>query len=120
MGIEGKIEDKAMTRTFYDLTVEAFNEDVVLIEAQQRMISSDPQQAHLFIFRSDRGGAAASRIIARNARKPKGERGAGGPVRSAEGRRHRRLTRRLAGNRRLIRKRQPDRSGLTFTVKAPA
>jgi len=57
------LDDEGMSRKFKELTTTAFDEDVVMIEAQQRMIDSDPAQAPLVNFRGDRGGVAARRIM---------------------------------------------------------
>ena len=60
-----QIEDTALTQKFYDLTAMAFDEDAAMIEAQQRMIDTDRSGSNLFVFRGDRGGMAARRIISR-------------------------------------------------------
>lgn len=62
------IDDEALTKKFYDLTSMAFDEDKEMIEAQQRMISSDRSGSPLFVFHGDRGGMAARRIISRKMR----------------------------------------------------
>jgi vanillate O-demethylase monooxygenase subunit len=60
-----RTDDVELSRKFRELTQIAFDEDAVIIEAQQRMVSSAPPGAALVNFRGDTGGVAARRIIRR-------------------------------------------------------
>ena len=70
------IEDEALTAKFYDLVKFAFDEDSAMIEAQQKMLSSDRSDTRLAAFRGDAGGVAARRIIARRLKAERAERAA--------------------------------------------
>jgi phenylpropionate dioxygenase-like ring-hydroxylating dioxygenase large terminal subunit len=57
--------NEALSKKFLEITYTAFDEDAAIIEAQQRMISSDRSNKPLVSFLGDRAGAAARRIVAR-------------------------------------------------------
>jgi phenylpropionate dioxygenase-like ring-hydroxylating dioxygenase large terminal subunit len=57
--------DEEISRLFFNVTKAAFDEDAVMIEAQQRMIASDPRNAPLANLDGDAAGVAARRLIAR-------------------------------------------------------
>ena len=59
------IDDADLTLKYKRLVSEAFDEDKAVIEAQQRMVESDSSNTPLAVFRGDRGGVAARRIIMR-------------------------------------------------------
>jgi len=59
------LDDEKVSRALKDVHVVAFNEDVVVIEAQQRMIDSDPEGGTLANLEGDAACAAARRILAR-------------------------------------------------------
>jgi vanillate monooxygenase len=59
------LEDEEVSRQFREMTGAAFEEDAVLIEAQQRNIESDASGRPLASFREDQAGVAARRVIAR-------------------------------------------------------
>ena len=60
-----QVEDEEMTRKFKQMVALAFDEDKAMIEGQQRMIDSDLSGRPLAVFRGDRGGTAARRVVAR-------------------------------------------------------
>jgi hypothetical protein len=43
----------------------AFNEDKTIVEAQQRLISQDPEHSYFVNFSFDRAGQSARRIVRR-------------------------------------------------------
>ena len=57
--------DADISRLFYDVTKAAFDEDADMIEAQQRMITSDPRNSPLANLDGDAASVAARRLIAR-------------------------------------------------------
>ena len=57
--------DADISKLFYDVTKNAFDEDEAMIEAQQRMISSDPRNTPLANLDGDAASVAARRLIAR-------------------------------------------------------
>jgi phenylpropionate dioxygenase-like ring-hydroxylating dioxygenase large terminal subunit len=59
------LDDMAVSETFRSLTVAAFDQDRVVLEAQQRAIDLDESGEPLVNFRDDRAGLAARRIVAR-------------------------------------------------------
>jgi len=58
------LDDAAVSETFHKLTVAAFDQDRVVLEAQQAAILADTSGEPLVNFRDDRAGVAARRIIA--------------------------------------------------------
>ena len=59
------LEDPDISRLFYNVTKTAFDEDQEMIEAQQRMITSDPRNSPLANLDGDAASVAARRLIAR-------------------------------------------------------
>jgi vanillate O-demethylase monooxygenase subunit len=59
------LDNDELSKKFKEITQIAFDEDAIVIEAQQRIISIDNGAHQLVNFRGDRGGAAARRIVAR-------------------------------------------------------
>jgi vanillate O-demethylase monooxygenase subunit len=59
------VDDPVITKMFKDITQFAFDEDQVMIEAQQKMIDSDTSDVALVNFQGDRASFEARRIIAR-------------------------------------------------------
>jgi phenylpropionate dioxygenase-like ring-hydroxylating dioxygenase large terminal subunit len=59
------LDDAAVSETFRTLTIAAFDQDRVVLEAQQRAIDLDASGEPLVNFRDDRAGVAARRIVAR-------------------------------------------------------
>ncbi|HXE15872.1 MAG TPA: aromatic ring-hydroxylating dioxygenase subunit alpha [Stellaceae bacterium] len=59
------LDDARVSAEFHRLTVAAFDQDRIVLEAQQRAIDRDASGAPLVNFRDDRAGVAARRIIAR-------------------------------------------------------
>ena len=59
------LDDESVSQRLRDIHMVAFNEDVVVIEAQQRMIDSDPAGGVLANLDGDEACAAARRILAR-------------------------------------------------------
>jgi phenylpropionate dioxygenase-like ring-hydroxylating dioxygenase large terminal subunit len=57
-------DDGALAKEFHEITQRAFDEDLPMLEAQQRNIESDPAARPLVNFEGDRAGAAARRIVA--------------------------------------------------------
>ena len=62
-----------MSQTLKTIHDVAFNEDVVVIEAQQRMIDSDPAGGVLANLEGDEACAAARRILARKLAEERGQ-----------------------------------------------
>jgi vanillate O-demethylase monooxygenase subunit len=62
------LDDAALSQKFYDITKGAFDEDAAMIEAQQRLITSDPTQSPLVNLEADGAAAAARRIVTRKLR----------------------------------------------------
>jgi vanillate O-demethylase monooxygenase subunit len=65
-------DDAEVSRKLKDIHMVAFNEDVVVIEAQQRMIDSDPAGGVLANLDGDEACAAARRILARKLAEERG------------------------------------------------
>ena len=59
------LEDANVSKTYKDMTDLAFAEDARMVEAQQRLIDSDPSGAPLVSLAFDRAALAARRIINR-------------------------------------------------------
>jgi len=62
------IDDPAVSKTYYDMTVVAFNEDVTMVEGQQRMIDDDPRGSALAYFSHDKAALEARRLLTRKMR----------------------------------------------------
>src|SRR5262245_36854427 len=60
------LEDANVSKTYKDMTDLAFAEDARMVEAQQRLIDSDPSGTPLVSLAFDRAALAARRIIKRN------------------------------------------------------
>jgi len=58
-----EIEDAALSQTLHDSIMRIFNEDKALLEAQQRMIETDPERRPLLATNCDAGGVAARKMI---------------------------------------------------------
>ena len=67
------LDDAAVSQKLKAIHDVAFNEDVVVIEAQQRMIDSDPAGGALANLDGDEACAAARRILARKLAAERGE-----------------------------------------------
>ena len=59
------LDDANVSKTYKDMTDLAFAEDARIVEAQQRLIDSDPSGTPLVSLAFDRAGLAARRIIKR-------------------------------------------------------
>lgn len=59
------LDNEELSRKFKEITYTAFDEDAVVIEAQQKRIETERTGAALVNFRGDRGGVAARRIVAK-------------------------------------------------------
>jgi phenylpropionate dioxygenase-like ring-hydroxylating dioxygenase large terminal subunit len=59
------LDDASVSKTYKDMTDLAFAEDARIVEAQQRLIDSDPSGAPLVSLAFDRAALAARRIIKR-------------------------------------------------------
>ncbi len=59
------IDNEELSRKFLEITRTAFDEDVAIIEAQQKRITSDRSKRPLVSFLGDKAGAAARRIVSR-------------------------------------------------------
>jgi vanillate monooxygenase len=59
------IDDTAISATMRAITVDAFDEDVAVLAAQQRSIDQDPTDRPLNAFACDAAGLAVRRILAR-------------------------------------------------------
>src|SRR5262249_14502380 len=59
------LEDANVSKTYKDMTDLAFAEDARMVEAQQRLIDSDPSGTPLVTLAFDRAALAARRIIKR-------------------------------------------------------
>ena len=62
------LDDPKVSKTYYDMTVVAFNEDVGIVEGQQRMIDDDPRGAALAYFSHDKAALEARRLLTRKMR----------------------------------------------------
>jgi len=58
-----KPDDTGIAELFYNATKTAFDEDLPMLEAQQRNIETDPSQSPLVNFEGDKAGVAARRIV---------------------------------------------------------
>src|SRR5262249_61747334 len=59
------LDDASVSKIYKDMTDLAFAEDARIVEAQQRLIDSDPSGTPLVSLAFDRAGLAARRIIKR-------------------------------------------------------
>jgi phenylpropionate dioxygenase-like ring-hydroxylating dioxygenase large terminal subunit len=59
------LDDPKVDAVYFNMTVEAFNEDKAIIEHQQDYISSDESTAPLIAFTFDKAGQSARRILRR-------------------------------------------------------
>ena len=59
------LDDASVSKTYKDMTDLAFAEDARIVEAQQRLIDSDPSGTPLVSLAFDRAALAARRIIKR-------------------------------------------------------
>jgi len=57
--------DKKVDELYRSMIELAFNEDRAIVEAQQRLISQDPENAYFVNFPFDRAGQSARRIVRR-------------------------------------------------------
>ena len=62
------LDNAAASQTYYDMTVRAFNEDVSVVEGQQRMIDDDPRGSALAYFSHDKAALEARRLLTRKMR----------------------------------------------------
>ena len=56
-------DDADLAKEFHTVTKLAFDEDLPMLEAQQRNIESDPEQSPLVNFEGDKAGVAARKIV---------------------------------------------------------
>lgn len=59
------LDDPKIDAVYFNMTVEAFNEDKAIAEQQQRYITSDTSGAPLIAFSFDKAGQSARRILRR-------------------------------------------------------
>jgi phenylpropionate dioxygenase-like ring-hydroxylating dioxygenase large terminal subunit len=62
------LDDAAVSKTYYDMTTLAFNEDISIVEGQQRMIDDDPRGSALAYFSHDKAALEARRLLTRKMR----------------------------------------------------
>ncbi|MGA2394031.1 MAG: aromatic ring-hydroxylating dioxygenase subunit alpha [Candidatus Lustribacter sp.] len=59
------LDDMAVSKTYLDMSRTAFNEDVEIVEGQQRMIDDDPRGSALAYFSADKAALEARRLLTR-------------------------------------------------------